>query len=167
MQSRCLPGPTLTPHWGPRDRHPFTAAVMRRAGHFPGFPFGRSKPPSMTDNYPIRVTPGTRTLSPGLFRRLVLPAHHRSWAETERVMLADPHERRRIEELEIELAGTGFERPVVIEREHSWSVRPRVCDGMHRSVASAATGGRSKAHNWMRRRRCSWSTTWFRQAGRR
>jgi hypothetical protein len=26
-------------------------------------------------------------MSPGLFRRLVLPAHHRSWAETERVML--------------------------------------------------------------------------------
>jgi len=94
----------------------------------------------MTDEDLIRVTPGTRTLSPGLFRRLVLPAHHRSWAETERVMLADPHERRRIEELEIELAGTGFERPVVIEREHWWSVRPRVCDGVHRSVAALRGG---------------------------
>ena len=80
------------------------------------------------------------TMSPGLFRRLVLPAHHRSWAETERVMLADPNERRRIEELEIELAGAGFERPVVIEREHWWSLRPRVCDGVHRSVAALRGG---------------------------
>jgi hypothetical protein len=40
----------------------------------------------------------------------------------------------------IELAGTGFERPVVIRREHWWSVRPRVCDGMHRSVAALRLG---------------------------
>jgi hypothetical protein len=94
----------------------------------------------MPDEYPIRVTPVTRTLSPGLFRRLVLPAHHRTWAATERVMLADPNERRRIEELEIELAGKGFERPVVIQREQWWNVRPRVCDGVHRSVAALRLG---------------------------
>jgi hypothetical protein len=29
---------------------------------------------------------------------------------------------------------------VVIEREHWWSVRPRVCDGVHRSVAALRGG---------------------------
>ena len=94
----------------------------------------------MTSRSVASAVPGTRTLSPGLFRRLVLPAHHRSWAATERVILADLNERRRIEELEIELACTGFERPVVIQREHWWSVRPRVCDGVHRSVAALRCG---------------------------
>lgn len=86
------------------------------------------------------VIPGVRAMSPGLFRRLVLPAHHRSWTHVERAMLADPDERRRIEELGIELASKGFERPVVIRREHWWSARPRVCDGMHRSVAALGLG---------------------------
>lgn len=80
------------------------------------------------------------SLRPWLFRRLVRPAYHRTWAEAERTLMGDPMQRRRIEEMEREIDRSGIERPVVLGRDHWWSVRPRVCDGVHRSVASMRTG---------------------------
>jgi hypothetical protein len=55
-------------------------------------------------------------------------------------MLADPHESRRVGELEHELTENGFQRPVVIEREAWWSPRWQVCDGVHRSLAAMRLG---------------------------
>lgn len=70
----------------------------------------------------------------------MLPAYHSNWDEAERSLLADPAQRLRIEELVAELTRRGFERPVVVDREHWWSVRPQVSDGVHRSIAAMRAG---------------------------
>lgn len=80
------------------------------------------------------------TMHPWWFRRLVRPAYHDSWVEAEQNMLADPLERRRIDELGEELAQKGFERPVVLGRDHWWSPLLRVSDGVHRSLAAMRSG---------------------------
>lgn len=74
-----------------------------------------------------------RAVSAEWFRHHVLPAFDDSWDDAEGRMLADPFERRRIAELKEELVG-GFERPIVIRRDH-WFSRFRVADGMHRALA--------------------------------
>jgi len=74
------------------------------------------------------------------FRRLVLPASHRSWHEAELDLLSDDHERKRVSELEAELRINGFQRAVVLERDNWWSFRWRVRDGVHRSVAALRLG---------------------------
>lgn len=79
-------------------------------------------------------------LPPRWFRRLVFPAHYSDWDTAERELLVDPGHRRRIEELEVELSGIGFERPVVVERAHWWDPRPQLCDGLHRSIAAMRLG---------------------------
>ena len=55
-------------------------------------------------------------------------------------MLNDAGERRRIDALAAELGTVGFQRAVIIERDHWWNVRPRVRDGMHRSIAAMRLG---------------------------
>lgn len=55
-------------------------------------------------------------------------------------MLDSPLQRLRISELEVELARSGFDRAVVLERDHWWSWKPRVRDGMHRSIAAMQLG---------------------------
>lgn len=80
---------------------------------------------------------GTRTVSPSWFRQRILPANQDSWSATEAALLADPFERRRIDELKAELTAVGFDRAVVVgRRDHWWSLRPRVWDGVHRSIAA-------------------------------
>lgn len=80
------------------------------------------------------------TMRPAWFRRLVLPAYHSDWTEAEQFMFDDPNQRRRINELMNELSRKGFERPVVLERDHWWSPRAQVSDGVHRSVAAMRLG---------------------------
>jgi hypothetical protein len=80
------------------------------------------------------------SLSPAWFRHLVSPAHYPDWDTAERALLADPHHRRRIAELETELRTTGLERPVAVGREHWWNPRPRLYDGLHRSIAAMRLG---------------------------
>lgn len=87
-----------------------------------------------------QTIPLTFTLSPAWFRRLISPAHYPDWNTAERELLADPSHRQRIEELEAELSGTGFQRPVVVDREHWWNPRPQLCDGLHRSIAAMRLG---------------------------
>ena len=82
---------------------------------------------------------GTHTVKPAWFRRHVLPANEQHWNDTEAILLADPHERRRIAELAAELVG-GFDRPIVVCRDHWWSRRLRVADGVHRSIAAMRLG---------------------------
>lgn len=82
-----------------------------------------------------------RTVSARWLRRLVRPAYHDSWAEAERALTTDPLQRQRIAELEAELAHGAFDRPIVLEREHWWSLRPTVRDGVHRCVAAMRAGG--------------------------
>lgn len=81
-----------------------------------------------------------RTVSPSWFRANVLPVFHGSWEETERFMLADDVERRRLDELAAELAGGTFDYPVCVGRDHWWSRRPQVLDGMHRAVTAMRLG---------------------------
>ncbi|TLH64461.1 hypothetical protein C1S80_12400 [Mycolicibacterium aubagnense] len=76
---------------------------------------------------------------PAWFRAHVLPAHGGTWDACAAALLADPLERRRIDELAVELKD-GFDRPVFIGRDHWWSLRPRVLDGMHRSIAAMRAG---------------------------
>jgi hypothetical protein len=82
----------------------------------------------------------TRTVTPTWFRSHVLPAYgDRTWADCEAALLADPLERRRIEELKAELIHRGFDLPVLVGRDHGWS-RPQVQDGVHRSIAAMELG---------------------------
>ncbi|KMV19625.1 hypothetical protein ACT17_06165 [Mycolicibacterium conceptionense] len=81
-----------------------------------------------------------RTLSARRFRVQVLPHYHRSWSRTEQEMLSDRLERARVDELVEELRTSGMESPVVVGFDHWWSPRPRVWDGMHRSIASMRLG---------------------------
>lgn len=80
-----------------------------------------------------------RTVSPEWFRAHVRPALHESWDHCEAELLAEPLERRRIEELAAELTDS-FERPIVIAFDHWWSRKPRVVDGVHRSIAAMRAG---------------------------
>lgn len=80
-----------------------------------------------------------RNVCPDRFRSYVLPAHHSCWNSCEAELLSDPLERRRVEELELELAG-GFDQPIVVKRDHWWSRKPRVRDGVHRSIAAMRSG---------------------------
>lgn len=84
-------------------------------------------------------TKGIHTVSPGWFRAHILPAYASSWDDCEAVLLADPLERRRIDELDVELKA-GFERPVAIGRDHWFSRRPRVLDGVHRAITAMRAG---------------------------
>lgn len=81
-----------------------------------------------------------RTVSPAWFRANVLPVFYGSWEETERHMLADDVERRRLDELTAELSAGGFDYPVCVGRDNWWSLRPRVLDGMHRAVTAMRLG---------------------------
>jgi hypothetical protein len=81
----------------------------------------------------------TRTVDAAWFRSHVRPANEDSWDDTEAVLLTDPHERRRITELTAELVD-GFELPIVVHRDHWWSRRLRVADGVHRSIAAMRLG---------------------------
>jgi hypothetical protein len=81
-----------------------------------------------------------RTVTPAWFRRRVLPAYgDRTWADCEAALLADPLERRRIDELKAELTLRGFDHPVAVGRDHWWS-KPQVQDGVHRSIAAMELG---------------------------
>lgn len=88
----------------------------------------------------FRSSGAVRTLSPARFRARVLPAFDDSWDAAESGLLDSALERRRIAELETELAASGFDRAVILARDHWWSPRPRVCDGMHRSIAAMRLG---------------------------
>ena len=81
-----------------------------------------------------------RLVSPSWFRRFVLPFGHDSWDEAEADMLPDPDQRQRINELCADLSESGFEIPVCVGRDHWWSHRFRVIDGMHRSIAAMRLG---------------------------
>lgn len=81
----------------------------------------------------------TRAVDAQWFRTHVRPAHEERWSDTEAILLADPHERRRIAELASELVD-GFERPIIVRRDRWWSRRLRVADGVHRSIAAMRHG---------------------------
>lgn len=81
-----------------------------------------------------------RTVSPAWFRSHVLPAAQDSWDQLESDLLADQDERLRVTELCSDLAESGFEHPVTVGRDKWWNRRPRVRDGIHRSVAAMRLG---------------------------
>lgn len=81
-----------------------------------------------------------RTVSSAWFRSRVLPVLHDSWAEAEADLLAEPDEARRVDELAAELVERGFDYPVCVDRDRWWHRRPRVLDGMHRSIAAMRQG---------------------------
>ena len=81
-----------------------------------------------------------RTVSPDWFRSHVLPAEQDSWDQLEADLLVDPDQRLRITELCSDLSTTGFDHPVTVGRDRWWSRRPRVRDGVHRSVAAMRLG---------------------------
>lgn len=82
-----------------------------------------------------------RTVSPTWFRAHVLPLDAwDSWDFAEADLLSDPDQQRRIEELSADLAVSGFEHPVTVGRDRWWHRRPRVRDGMHRSIAAMRLG---------------------------
>jgi hypothetical protein len=81
-----------------------------------------------------------RTVSPAWFRSHVLPAEQDTWDQLESDLLADQDERLRVTELCSDLAESGFEHPVTVGRDKWWNRRPRVRDGIHRSVAAMRLG---------------------------
>lgn len=81
-----------------------------------------------------------RTVSPTWLRSRTRPPFQRNWDAAEALLLADPLERRRIQELSKDLVHHGFHRPVVVRRECWFDRRPRVYDGMHRSIAAMRVG---------------------------
>jgi hypothetical protein len=81
-----------------------------------------------------------RTVSPDWFRSHVLPAAQDSWDQLEADLLADQDERLRVAELCSDLSASGFEHPVTVGRDRWWNRRPRVRDGIHRSVAAMRLG---------------------------
>lgn len=81
-----------------------------------------------------------RTVSPAWFRSHVLPAKQDTWDQLESDLLADQDERLRVTELCSDLAESGFEHPVTVGRDKWWNRRPRVRDGIHRSVAAMRLG---------------------------
>ena len=83
---------------------------------------------------------GVRTVSPDWFRSHVLPAAQDSWDQLEADLLADQDERLRVTELCSDLSASGFEHPVTVGRDRWWNRRPRVRDGIHRSVAAMRLG---------------------------
>jgi hypothetical protein len=86
------------------------------------------------------VTRSPRGVTPEWFRSHVVPENHNTWDACEAALLADPYERRRVDDLKTELALRGFDEPVVLGFDHWWSRRPRVRDGVHRSIAAMELG---------------------------
>jgi hypothetical protein len=83
----------------------------------------------------------SRTVSPAWFRAHVLPLETwSSWDEAEADLLSDPDQQRRIDELAADLTASGFEHPVTMGRDRWWSRRPRVRDGIHRSITAMRLG---------------------------
>ena len=83
----------------------------------------------------------SRTVSPAWFRANILPLETwGSWDEAEADLRSDPDQQRRIDELAADLASTGFEHPVTMGRDRWWHRRPRVRDGMHRSITAMRLG---------------------------
>lgn len=83
----------------------------------------------------------SRRLRPKWFRRSVLPLDQwSSWDSAESDLLADRDQCQRISELAADLSVEGFENPVTVGRDRWWDLRPRVRDGMHRSIAAMQLG---------------------------
>ena len=83
----------------------------------------------------------SRTVSPAWFRAHILPLETwSSWDEAEADLLSDPDQQRRIDELTADLTASGFEHPVTVGRDRWWHRRPRVRDGIHRSITAMRLG---------------------------
>lgn len=83
----------------------------------------------------------SRTASPAWFRAHILPLETwGSWDEAEADLLSDPDQQRRIDELAADLATAGFEHPITVGRDRWWHRRPRVRDGIHRSITAMRLG---------------------------